>query len=43
MGEVMVIHAKSKTGEALRLIPYFLWGNRGSSQMTVWLKESLSR
>jgi DUF1680 family protein len=39
LGEVMVIHEKSTTGNPLTLIPYFLWGNRGPSQMTVWVKE----
>ena len=43
LGEVMLIHAKSSTGQPLTLIPYLLWGNRGPSQMTVWVKESLPR
>ncbi|HSJ86636.1 MAG TPA: beta-L-arabinofuranosidase domain-containing protein [Anaerolineales bacterium] len=43
MGQITVIHGKSTTGEPLTFIPYFLWGNRGNSQMTVWVKEHLSR
>ena len=43
LGEVMLIQAKSGTGQPLTLIPYLLWGNRGPSQMTVWVSESLPR
>jgi DUF1680 family protein len=37
--EVIIIKAKNSTGEQLTLIPYFLWGNRGSSKMTVWINS----
>ena len=32
-----VIEGKSAEGLPLTLIPYHLWGNRGPSQMTVWI------
>jgi hypothetical protein len=38
LGGTAVITAKSKDSQPLRLIPYHLWANRGSSQMTVWIK-----
>ena len=31
------IVGKSRDGKALTFIPYYLWGNRGASQMTVWV------
>jgi len=37
LGGVMKITGKSVDGKELIFIPYFLWGNRGSSQMTVWV------
>ena len=37
LGGVMKIIGKSVDGKDLTFIPYFLWGNRGSSQMTVWV------
>ncbi len=33
----MKITARSTEGQALTFIPYFLWGNRGESTMTVWV------
>jgi DUF1680 family protein len=33
----MKIQAKSSDGQSLTFIPYHLWGNRGSSQMMVWV------
>jgi DUF1680 family protein len=39
LGEIMVIHGTSISGQPLTFIPYFLWGNRGPSQMTVWVNE----
>jgi DUF1680 family protein len=36
-GGTTVIKAKSIEGTSLTLIPYHLWGNRGVSQMTVWV------
>jgi DUF1680 family protein len=37
LGGVMKIIGKSVDGKDLTFIPYFLWENRGSSQMTVWV------
>jgi len=31
------IEGKTLDGKPLTFIPYFLWGNRGPSQMTVWV------
>jgi hypothetical protein len=31
------LQGKTKDGAPLTFIPYFLWGNRGPSQMTVWV------
>ncbi|MFZ5880840.1 MAG: glycoside hydrolase family 127 protein [Chloroflexota bacterium] len=36
-GGSMKITARSTEGQALTFIPYFLWGNRGESTMTVWV------
>ncbi|MBI9050404.1 MAG: glycoside hydrolase family 127 protein [Anaerolineaceae bacterium] len=37
LGGTNLITAKSQEGTLLTLIPYHLWGNRGASQMTVWM------
>ncbi len=37
LGGCVVIHAKTIDGKRLKFIPYFLWANRGESQMTVWV------
>jgi DUF1680 family protein len=37
LGGCVVIHAKTTDGTRLMFIPYFLWANRGASQMTVWV------
>jgi DUF1680 family protein len=37
MGGCIVIHGKTTDGKPLKFIPYFLWANRGESQMTVWI------
>jgi len=37
LGGCVVIHGKTTDGGPLKFIPYFLWGNRGESQMTVWV------
>ena len=39
LGEIVQIRGTAKDGQPLTFIPYFLWGNRGPSQMTVWVKE----
>lgn len=36
-GGCVLIHGKTTNGRPLKFIPYFLWGNRGGSQMTVWV------
>lgn len=33
----VVVHGKTIDGKPLKFIPYFLWANRGESQMTVWV------
>jgi uncharacterized protein len=33
------IEGKTNDGKPLTFIPYFLWGNRGPSQMTVWIQS----
>lgn len=37
LGGCVVIHGRTCDGKTLKFIPYFLWGNRGESQMTVWV------
>jgi DUF1680 family protein len=37
LGGIMKIMARSRDGHNLTFIPYHLWGNRGPSQMTVWV------
>ncbi len=37
-GGTVVLRARSAGGRPLTFIPYFLWGNRGLSQMTVYVK-----
>ena len=39
-GGCVVIHGKTTNGKPLKFIPYFLWANRGASQMTVWVNVS---
>lgn len=38
LGGCVVIHGRTTDGRPLKFIPYFLWANRGESQMTVWVK-----
>ena len=40
LGGCVVIHAQTTDGRPLKFIPYFLWANRGGSQMTVWVYNS---
>jgi len=35
----VVIHGKTIDGKSLKFVPYFLWANRGESQMTVWVNS----
>ena len=37
LGGIITLHGKTNDGTTLTFIPYFLWGNRGPSQMTVWV------
>ncbi|MBN1303027.1 MAG: glycoside hydrolase family 127 protein [Anaerolineales bacterium] len=37
LGGTMIIKASSIDSKTLTFIPYFLWGNRGESNMTVWV------
>jgi hypothetical protein len=39
LGGCVVIHGKTTHGKPLKFIPYFLWANRGESQMTVWVNS----
>lgn len=34
---IIRIQGRTTEGKPLTFIPYFLWGNRGPSQMTVWV------
>jgi DUF1680 family protein len=36
LGGIVKLHGQTKDGALLTFIPYYLWGNRGPSQMTVW-------
>jgi hypothetical protein len=42
LGGCVVIHGKTTDGKPLTFIPYFLWANRGESQMRVWVNASQS-
>jgi DUF1680 family protein len=37
LGGIMVLHGATVTGAPVTAIPYHLWGNRGESQMNVWV------
>jgi len=37
LGGSVAIRGKTTDGKPLKFIPYFLWANRGESQMTVWV------
>lgn len=39
LGGCVVIHGKTTNGMPLKFIPYFLWANRGESQMMVWVNS----
>jgi uncharacterized protein len=39
LGGCIVIHGKTTDGKPLKFIPYFLWANRGDSQITVWVNS----
>jgi DUF1680 family protein len=40
LGDIQTIQMKTSDNKKLNLIPYFLWGNRGKSTMTVWFNHS---
>jgi len=40
LGGCVVVHGKTIDDKPLKFIPYFLWANRGASQMTVWVNIS---
>jgi DUF1680 family protein len=40
LGGCVVIYAGTIDGRPLKFIPYFLWANRGESQMTVWVHSA---
>jgi hypothetical protein len=37
LGGIWVLSGKTETGAPVTAIPYHLWGNRGESQMNVWV------
>jgi len=37
LGAITMLKAEGSNGEQLVLIPYYRWGNRGPSQMNVWI------
>jgi DUF1680 family protein len=37
MGGLIKLTGRTQSGEPLTFIPYFLWGNRDPSRMTVWI------
>ena len=37
LGGTVVLTAKTTDAKPIRFIPYHLWGNRGASEMTVWV------
>jgi DUF1680 family protein len=39
LGSCVVIHGQTTDSKPLKFIPYFLWANRGESQMTVWVNS----
>ena len=40
LGGRVVIHGKSIASRQLKFLPYFLLGNRGKPQMTVWVNAT---
>ena len=39
LGGITILRAESTQHEQLIFIPYHLWGNRGPSQMNVWVES----
>ncbi|HPS41938.1 MAG TPA: hypothetical protein PK040_04990, partial [Anaerolineaceae bacterium] len=42
IGGTGVVEGISTKGEVFRWIPYFLWGNRGASKMTVFFNTEVN-
>ncbi len=40
LGGCVLIHGRTTDGKPLKFIPYFLWANRGESQMAVWVNSN---
>jgi DUF1680 family protein len=40
LGGCVIIHGKTTEGEPVIFVPYFLWANRGESQMVVWVNKN---
>jgi hypothetical protein len=40
LGGVMLLRGQTLDGQPVTAIPYHLWGNRGESQMTVWVHST---
>ncbi len=38
LGGIVVLRGQTRAGQPVTALPYALWGNRGASQMTVWVK-----
>jgi hypothetical protein len=38
LGGIIVLSGYATAGQPITAIPYALWGNRGESQMTVWVR-----
>jgi DUF1680 family protein len=39
-GGIVLLKVQAVSGQSLTFIPYSLWGNRGESKMSVWVKET---
>ncbi len=39
LGGIMALRGQTTAGQPVTAFPYALWGNRGPSQMTVWVNE----
>ncbi len=42
LGGVVVLRGQTSAGQPVIAIPYPLWGNRGPSRMTVWMRADLT-
>jgi DUF1680 family protein len=40
LGGCVLLHGMTTDKQPLKFIPYFLWANRGESQMTVWVNSA---